>query len=74
MRERLIRLKEVIAICGMSRSRIYQYINEDKFPASVSLGGRSIGFVESEINQWVENVIGQRDNSALSGYDMEIGL
>ena len=66
MRERLIRLKEVIETTGLSRSRIYQYINEDKFPASVSLGGRSIGFVESEIQTWIENVIGQRDDNVLT--------
>lgn len=68
MRERLIRLKEVIETTGLSRSRIYQYINEDKFPASVSLGGRSIGFVESEIQTWIENVIGLRDDNVLHGY------
>jgi prophage regulatory protein len=72
VKERLIRLKEVIAICGLSRSRIYQYINEGKFPASVSLGGRSIGFVESEIQLWVANVIGLRDDNILSKYDMEV--
>ena len=72
MKERLIRLKEVIETTGLSRSRIYQYINEDKFPASVSLGGRSIGFVESEIQLWVANVIGLRDDNILSGYDIEV--
>lgn len=72
MKERLIRLKEVIETTGLSRSRIYQYINEDKFPASVSLGGRSIGFVESEIQFWVANVISLRDDNILSGYDMEV--
>ena len=71
MKERLIRLKEVIVVTGLSRSRIYQYINEDRFPTSVSLGGRSIAFVESEIQQWIKNVIGQRDDNALSGYKME---
>ena len=68
MKERLIRLKEVIETTGLSRSRIYQYINEDKFPTSVSLGGRSIGFVESEIQKWIKNVIGQRDDNVLHGY------
>jgi prophage regulatory protein len=72
MRERLIRIKETIEVTGLSRSRIYQYINEGKFPASVSLGGRSIGFVESEIQLWVANVIGLRDDNILSKYDMEV--
>ncbi len=70
MSTRLIRLNEVISRTGLSRSRIYQYINEDKFPTNVSLGGRSVAWVESEIAQWIENVIGHRDNSLLYGYDI----
>ena len=68
MSTRLIHLNEVITKTGLSRSRIYQYINEDKFPANVSLGGRSVAWVESEIEKWIENTIGQRDNNRLYGY------
>ena len=70
MSARLIRLNEVIFRTGLSRSRIYQYINEDKFPANVSLGGRSVAWVDFEITQWIENVIGQRDSNPLYGYDI----
>lgn len=68
MTTRLIRMKEVISKTGLTRSRIYQYIGEDKFPASVSLGGRSVAWVESEVDQWIENVISQRDSNILYGY------
>lgn len=68
MSTRLIRLNEVITKTGLSRSRIYQYINEDKFPGNVSLGGRSVAWVESEVEKWIENTIGQRDNNRLHGY------
>lgn len=68
MKTRLIRIKEVVTATGLSRSRIYQYINEDRFPSSVSLGGRSVAWVESEIDKWIENTIGQRDNNLLYGY------
>jgi len=68
MQERLIRLNEVIRITGLSRSRIYQYISEDKFPDSVSIGGRSVAWVESEVCQWVESVIGRRDSLRFYGY------
>ena len=68
MTARLIRIKEVISKTGLTRSRIYQYIGEDKFPASVSLGGRSVAWVESEVDQWIENVISQRDSNILYGY------
>lgn len=68
MTTRLIRMKEVISKTGLSRSRIYQYIGEGKFPASVSLGERSVCWVESEVDKWIENVIGQRDSKILYGY------
>ena len=68
MSTRLIRITEVISKTGLSRSRIYQYISEDRFPASVSLGGRSVAWVESEVDKWIENVIRQRDSSILYGY------
>lgn len=68
MQERLIRLNEVMRITGLSRSRVYQYISEDKFPDNVSLGGRSVAWVESEVYRWVDSVIGRRDVNTLYGY------
>jgi prophage regulatory protein len=60
MRERLIRIGAVMEVTGLSRSRIYQFIGEGRFPASVSLGGRAVAWVESEVQQWVEGMIGRR--------------
>lgn len=70
MSTRLIRLNEVISKTGLSRSRIYQYIFEQKFPSNVSLGGRSVAWVESEIDLWIKNVIGHRDANLLYGYNI----
>lgn len=58
---RIIRLKEVIDSTGLARSTIYKYIGEGSFPAPVSLGGRSIGFVESEVCGWILARIEERD-------------
>lgn len=69
MNERLIRMKDVMRITGLSRSRIYQYIAEDKFPDSVSIGGRSVAWVESEVFKWVKSVIGRRDDFLIYSYD-----
>jgi prophage regulatory protein len=71
MSTRLIRLNEVIFRTGLSRSRIYQYINEDRFPASVSLGGRSVAWINFEIDRWIEDAIGHRDSAPLYGYDLD---
>jgi prophage regulatory protein len=63
MRERLIRIGAVMEMTGLSRSRIYQLVHSGRFPASVSLGGRSVAWVESEIQEWVREVIGRRGGS-----------
>lgn len=69
--QRLIRLKEVMNLTGLSRSGIYKYISEERFPPSVELGGRAVAWVESEVHSWIESIISHRDRNTLYGYDME---
>ena len=52
-----IRLKEVLAICGKSRTSVYEAIKNGKFPAPVKLGGRSSAWIKSEIHEWVNGCI-----------------
>jgi prophage regulatory protein len=58
---RIIRLKEVIESTGLARSTIYKYIAEETFPKPVSLGERSVGWVESEVHDWILARIEERD-------------
>ncbi|MEW5698716.1 helix-turn-helix transcriptional regulator [Pseudomonas synxantha] len=58
---RIIRLKDVIDSTGLARSTIYKYIGEGTFPKTVSLGERCIGFVESEVQDWILARIEARD-------------
>lgn len=53
MRDRILRLKDVKDRVGLSRATIYRRIKQTEFPASVSLGGSSIGWRESDINAWI---------------------
>jgi prophage regulatory protein len=54
---RFIRLKEVLAICGKSRSSVYDAIKKGQFPAPIKLHGRSSGWIKSEILQWANACI-----------------
>lgn len=54
IKERFIRLPEVKLRTGLSRSTIYADMAKGIFPKSISLGERSIGWPESEINAWIE--------------------
>jgi prophage regulatory protein len=54
---RFIRLKEVLAICGKSRSSVYDAIKKGQFPAPIKLHGRSSAWIKSEILQWANACI-----------------
>jgi prophage regulatory protein len=58
---RIIRLKEVIDCTGLGRSTIYKYIAKGTFPKWVSLGDRCVGWVESEVHDWILARIKARD-------------
>ena len=53
----ILRLPVVKARTGLSRSTIYLRVSEGEFPKPVSLGGRAVGWIESEIQQWLERRI-----------------
>lgn len=55
--KRLIRVPEVLRRVGFSRTTMYELIKEDRFPDKVIIGARSVAFVESEIDAWIENTI-----------------
>jgi prophage regulatory protein len=53
---KILRLREVKEITGLSRSTIYLEIAKGKFPKQIQLtGARSVGWHESAIIQWVES-------------------
>ncbi|NPT46158.1 AlpA family phage regulatory protein [Paraburkholderia sp. 1N] len=53
----IIRRKQVEALTGLSRSTIYLRISQGTFPRNISLGARAVGWVESEINEWLDHQI-----------------
>lgn len=50
---RIIRLKEVLQRTGLSRSTVYERVAVGGFPKQVRLGGHSVGWVESEVDDWI---------------------
>jgi len=57
---RILRLRPVIARTGLSRSTIYEHIKNGRFPKQVSLGPKSVGWVEREIDEWITSRIDAR--------------
>ena len=49
----ILRLNSVIEITGLSRSSIYNYIKAGAFPKPLKLGLRAVGWLASEIFEWI---------------------
>ena len=49
----ILRLPQVKSRTGLSRSSIYLRMANNEFPASLSLGGRAVGWLESDIDEWI---------------------
>jgi prophage regulatory protein len=66
----IIRLKQVIALTGLSHSTIYDRMNpkskryDASFPKSIKLGAAlqagAVGWIESEIQAWIQQCIAER--------------
>lgn len=61
VQERFLRLPEVIHQCGLSRSTLYDLIARDAFPAQVSLGGKNVAWLQSEITAWMMERVAHRN-------------
>ena len=64
VQERFIRLPEVMHLCGLSRSTIYDLISRG-FPKTNLLGGKNVAWAQSEITGWMADRIAERNR----GYD-----
>ncbi len=55
----ILRRRDVEARTGLPRSTMYALMKQGKFPKQVSLGERAVGWVQSEIEEWIEQHISQ---------------
>jgi prophage regulatory protein len=53
----ILRLPAVKSRTGLSRSTIYLHVSQGTFPAPILLGARSVGWLESEVIEWISKKI-----------------
>ncbi|EMR8966148.1 helix-turn-helix transcriptional regulator [Yersinia enterocolitica] len=53
--DRIIRESECRQITGICRMHRYNLEKKSKFPCRRQLGGRSVGWLLSEVNSWVKS-------------------
>jgi prophage regulatory protein len=57
MPEKILRLPNVLDRTGLSRSTVYLRVTEGRFPPPVSLGARAVGWIETEVEEWIARQI-----------------
>ncbi|HEY3706357.1 MAG TPA: AlpA family transcriptional regulator [Terracidiphilus sp.] len=58
MDEKILRLPAVKDRTGLSRSSVYEKIAAGDFPKPISLGARAVGWLESDIEAWIDGRVG----------------
>ena len=57
MTETFLRLPAVKKRTGFGRSHISSLIKQGQFPKHISLGSRAVGWLKSEVSDWMEQRI-----------------
>ncbi|MCX7102287.1 MAG: AlpA family transcriptional regulator [Methylobacter sp.] len=57
---KFLKLATVMSLTGLSRSSVYLAISRGAFPKQISLGARSVVWLDSEIQNWMESRLGMR--------------
>ena len=52
--DKLLRQKEVTEITTLSRSKIYEMMDAEKFPRPLKIGAQAVAWKSSEIQAWID--------------------
>jgi len=66
---KVLRFSQVSEITGLSRMAIWRLEKDDQFPKRIQLTRNTVGWIEQEIIEWLENrprVMGEDSNSIIN--------
>ncbi|HOY86988.1 MAG TPA: AlpA family transcriptional regulator [Methylotenera sp.] len=55
--KKILRLRAAKELTGLSRSSIYLMMRAGTFPKNISLGARAVGWLEADIQAWIDSRI-----------------
>ena len=64
MASKILPIDEVVERTGLSRRLLYLEISEGRFPRSIQLTARRVGWPEADIEAWIAEKIAARDGVA----------
>ena len=51
--KRILRIEKVVDKTGVAKSSLYLMMSKKLFPQAIKLGARSVGWLESEVDEWI---------------------
>jgi prophage regulatory protein len=63
MDQRIIRKPELFSRIGLSDATIWRMEKSGKFPRRIQLGGKSVGWFDSEVEAWLSKKSSDRSES-----------
>ena len=60
--QQLLTLKQVSIKVSLSTSQIRRLISDDKFPKPINISVSRKGWLEKDIDAWIQNLIEERNN------------
>lgn len=61
---RVLKIKEVLNKTGLGKTTLYALVKQSQFPQPISLGLRAVGWLDSEIDSWIQAKIDARNQVA----------
>jgi prophage regulatory protein len=52
---RVLRVRDVAKQVGLGRSTIWQLVKEGQFPQPIRLSGRSVGWLQTDLDEWLKS-------------------
>lgn len=52
---RILRLQQIKARTGLSKSTLYVYMANKQFPRSIQIGPRATGWLASDVDAWIDS-------------------
>lgn len=59
MAKRVLRVKEVLRLLGISRTTLFRLRRKGDFPPAVRLSTTAIGFMAEDVSDWVNSRLGK---------------
>ncbi|MEL7040494.1 MAG: AlpA family transcriptional regulator [Pseudomonadota bacterium] len=63
MSAKILRRGDVLDRTGLSVSTLYYFMKKDRFPRPIKLGVRSVGWLEQDINDWIDRCVKDRERN-----------